>query len=127
MGTGLELLRTATGEMADAAERAAKLGGEIRTVSRPAPGDVAAAGTVLLNVREVVQTTSKQISQLGELSVSIDDFVELIKRISSPDQPAGTERGDRSRTSGRARAGLRGGGRRGAPAGRRVGGGRRRK
>jgi len=27
--------------------------------------------------------TSKQISQLGELSASIDDFVELIKRISS--------------------------------------------
>jgi len=26
---------------------------------------VAAAGTVLLNVREVVQTTSKQISQLA--------------------------------------------------------------
>src|SRR6185312_14186035 len=83
MGTGLELLRTATGEMADAAERAAKLGGEIRTVADRHRGDVATAGTVLLNVREVVQTTSKQISQLGELSVSIDDFVELIKRISS--------------------------------------------
>ena len=83
MGTGLELLRTATGEMADAAERAAKLGEEIRTVADRHRGDVAAAGTVLLNVREVVQTTSKQISHLGELSVSIDDFVELIKRISS--------------------------------------------
>jgi len=54
--------------MADAAERAAKLGGEIRTVADRHRGDVAAAGTVLLNVREVVQTTSKQISQLGELS-----------------------------------------------------------
>src|SRR5207244_1402156 len=43
----------------------------------------AAAGSVLLNVREVVQTTSKQVTQLGDLSASIDDFVELIKRISS--------------------------------------------
>src|SRR5256885_567729 len=83
MGTGLDALRTATGDMADAAERAAKLGEEIRTVADRHRGDVAAAGSVLLNVREVVQTTSNQISQLGELSVSIDDFVELIKRISS--------------------------------------------
>src|SRR2546427_12098118 len=60
--------------------RAAKLGEEIRTVADRHRGDVAAAGSVLLNVREVVQTTSKQISQLGELSASIDDFVELIKR-----------------------------------------------
>jgi len=83
MGTGLDALRTATGDMADAAERAAKLGEEIRTVADRHRGDVAAAGSVLLNVREVVQTTSKQIGQLGDLSVSIDDFVELIKRISS--------------------------------------------
>ena len=83
MGTGLETLRAATGEMADAAERAAQLGEEIRTVADRHRGDVAAAGNVLLNVREVVQTTSKQVSQLGELSASIDDFVELIKRISS--------------------------------------------
>jgi len=83
MGTGLDALRGATDDMADAAERAAKLGEEIRTVADRHRGDVAAAGSVLLNVREVVQTTSKQISQLGELSASIDDFVELIKRISS--------------------------------------------
>src|SRR6266487_1554780 len=83
MGTGLNTLRAATGDMADAAERAAKLGEEIRTVADRHRGDVAAASSVLLNVREVVQTTSKQIGQLGELSVSIDDFVELIKRISS--------------------------------------------
>jgi methyl-accepting chemotaxis protein len=83
MGTGLETLRSASGDMAEAAERAAKLGEEIRTVADRHRGDVAAAGSVLLNVREVVQTTSKQISQLGDLNTSIDDFVELIKRISS--------------------------------------------
>src|SRR5207247_10880867 len=53
------------------------------TVADRHRGEVASAGSVLLNVREVVHTTSNQISQLGELSVSIDDFVELIKRISS--------------------------------------------
>ncbi|HVH67271.1 MAG TPA: HAMP domain-containing methyl-accepting chemotaxis protein [Gemmatimonadales bacterium] len=83
MGTGLEQLRAATGDMAEAAGRAAQLGEEIRTVADRHRGDVAAAGTVLLDVREVVQTTSKQITQLGELSAAIDDFVELIKRISS--------------------------------------------
>jgi methyl-accepting chemotaxis protein len=83
MGGGLEKLRTATGDMADAAERAAQLGEEIRAVADRHRGDVAAAGTVLLDVREVVQTTSKQIAQLSELGTSIDDFVDLIKRISS--------------------------------------------
>ncbi len=83
MGTGLEGLRAAIGEMADAAERAAQLGEEIRSVADRNRSDVAAAGSVLLNVREVVQTTSKQVTQLGDLSASIDDFVELIKRISS--------------------------------------------
>jgi methyl-accepting chemotaxis protein len=83
MGTGLEELRAATGDMAEAAGRAAQLGEEIRTVADRHRGDVAAAGTVLLSVREVVQTTSKQVAQLGELGAAIDDFVELIKRISS--------------------------------------------
>lgn len=83
MGTGLEQLRKATGEMAEAAERAAQLGAEIREVADRHRGDVAAAGTALLDVREVVQTTSTQIAQLATLSAAIDDFVELIKRISS--------------------------------------------
>jgi methyl-accepting chemotaxis protein len=81
--TGIDELRRATAEMADAAERAAQLGEEIRTVAERHRGDVAAAGSALLDVREVVQTTSKQVAQLAELSASIDDFVDLIKRISS--------------------------------------------
>ncbi len=79
----LSAVSDAIGEMADAAERAAQLGEEIRSVADRNRSDVAAAGSVLLNVREVVQTTSKQVTQLGDLSASIDDFVELIKRISS--------------------------------------------
>src|SRR6266516_995805 len=67
MGTGIEELRKATADMAEAAERAAQLGEEIRTVAERHRGDVAAAGS----------------AQLAELSASIDDFVDLIKRISS--------------------------------------------
>ncbi len=83
MGTGLEELRLAATEMAEAADRTARLGEEIRTVADRHRGDVAAAGKALLDVREVVQTTSRQISELAQLSAAIDDFVDLIKRISS--------------------------------------------
>src|SRR5438132_919162 len=83
MGSSLDELRTATGQMAELAERAAQLGEEIRTVADRHRGDVAAAGTALLDVREVVQTTSKQITELAAQSAAIDDFVDLIKRISS--------------------------------------------
>jgi methyl-accepting chemotaxis protein len=83
MGTGLEKLGRSTGDMAEAADRAAQLGEEIRTVADRHRGDVAAASGVLLDVREVVRTSSKQIEQLSDLSAAIDDFVALIKRISS--------------------------------------------
>ena len=83
IGTGLEQLRQATIEMADAAERVALLGEEIRTVATQHRGDVASASTVLLDVREVVQTTSKQVAELAQQAGAIDDFVDLIRRISS--------------------------------------------
>ncbi len=83
MGTGLEQLRHATAEMGDSAERVAQLAEEIRVVANRHRGDVAAAGSALLDVREVVQTTSKQVAELTAQSGAIDDFVDLIKRISS--------------------------------------------
>jgi methyl-accepting chemotaxis protein len=83
MQTGIEQLRRAGAEMGEAAARVARLGEEIRTVADRHRGDVAAAGSVLLDVREVVQTTSTQVTQLAEQSAAIDDFVDLIKRISS--------------------------------------------
>jgi methyl-accepting chemotaxis protein len=83
IGTGLQELQSATAQMTEAAERAGQLGAEIRSVADRQRGDVGAAGSALLDVREVVQTTSKQIAQLIVLSAAIDDFVDLIKRISS--------------------------------------------
>jgi methyl-accepting chemotaxis protein len=83
IGSGLASLGRATTETADAAERVARLGEEIRTVADGQRGSVAAASSVLLDVREVVQTTSKQVSQLATQIAAIDDFVDLIRRISS--------------------------------------------
>jgi methyl-accepting chemotaxis protein len=81
--SALEQLRRVTTEMADAASRVAHLGEEIRTVADRHRNDVAAAGTTLLDVREVVRTTATEVTQLAQQSAAIDDFVELIKRISS--------------------------------------------
>lgn len=81
--SALEQQRRATTEMADAAARVARLGEEIRTVADRHRNDVAAAGSTLLDVREVVRTTATEVTQLAQQSAAIDDFVELIKRISS--------------------------------------------
>jgi len=81
--SALAQLRGATSEMADAAARVARLGEEIRTVADRHRNDIAAAGTTLLDVREVVRTTGTEVTQLAEQSTAIDDFVDLIKRISS--------------------------------------------
>ena len=79
----LEQQRKATAEMADAASQVARLGEEIRTVADRHRNDIAAAGKTLLDVREVVRTTGTEVTQLAEQSAAIDDFVDLIKRISS--------------------------------------------
>ena len=81
--SALEQQRRVTAEMSDAASRVARLGEEIRTVADRHRNDVAAAGTTLLDVREVVRTTATEVTQLAEQSAAIDDFVDLIKRISS--------------------------------------------
>lgn len=81
--TALEQLSHATRDMASAAERVARLGEEIRAVADSHRADIAQAGTSLLAVREVVQTTSTQITQLAEQSAAIDELADLIKRISS--------------------------------------------
>lgn len=80
---GLGRLREAMGEMELAAGRVAELGEEIRGVADRHRGDVTAARGALLGVREVVQTASGHIAQLAQQSVAIDDFVDLVKRISS--------------------------------------------
>ncbi|HTI06438.1 MAG TPA: HAMP domain-containing methyl-accepting chemotaxis protein [Gemmatimonadales bacterium] len=79
----LEQQRATTAEMSDAASRVARLGEEIRAVADRHREDIATAGNTLLDVREVVRTTATEVTQLAEQSAAIDDFVDLIKRISS--------------------------------------------
>src|SRR5258708_19521768 len=109
MERGLEHLHAAAADMAAAASQVARLGDEIRTVANRHRGDVAAAGSALLDVREVVKTTSQHVGELAHQSEAIDDFVGLIKRISSqtnlpplnppiePPRPAGPARGSPGR------------------------------
>jgi methyl-accepting chemotaxis protein len=80
---GLEQLRHGVGDLAEAAGRAAGLGEEIRIAASRHGDDIQRAGESLLTVREVVMTTAQQVSQLVDQSAAIDDFVDLIRRISS--------------------------------------------
>ena len=59
------------------------MGAEIHRVAARYREDVGAAATTLLGVSDVVQTTATQLEQLERQSESIDEFVVLIKRISS--------------------------------------------
>lgn len=83
MQGALSRLSRATTAMAEAAADVARLGEAIRGVAERHHGDVTQAARALLDVREVVHTTSQQIAQLAAQSASIDDFVDLIRRISS--------------------------------------------
>src|ERR1043166_7983202 len=56
---GLERQRATTAEMSEAASRVARLGEEIRAVADRHREDIATAGNTLLDVREVVRTTSR--------------------------------------------------------------------
>jgi methyl-accepting chemotaxis protein len=80
---GLEKLRRAAGDMAEASARTSRLGEEIRFAATRHRDDVHAAGESLLGVREVVLTTAQQVTRLVDQSAAIDDFVDLIRRISS--------------------------------------------
>ena len=83
MQGALSRLARATTAMSEAAADVARLGEAIRGVAERHHEDVAQAARALLDVREVVHTTSQQVSQLASQSAAIDDFVDLIRRISS--------------------------------------------
>jgi methyl-accepting chemotaxis protein len=83
MQGALSRLARATTAMADAAGDVTRLGEAIRGVAARHHGDVTQAARALLDVREVVHTTSQQVAQLASQSAAIDDFVDLIRRISS--------------------------------------------
>ncbi len=83
VGSGLTTLGEAAAGMADEAARVATLAEAIRAVAGRHQGAVATASGVLLGIREVVETTSRQVSELATQTAAVDDFVDLIRRISS--------------------------------------------
>ena len=80
-------LLTSLKEIADAnaaaSARVAELGDRIQELAARHRGDVAAAGRSLLDVREVVRTSSDQVQELARFSEPITAFIDLIKQISS--------------------------------------------
>jgi methyl-accepting chemotaxis protein len=68
---------------ATASARMVELGDRIRELAARHRGDVAAAGQTLLDVREVVGTSARQVQELARLSEPITEFIDLIRQISS--------------------------------------------
>jgi methyl-accepting chemotaxis protein len=68
---------------AAASTRMVELGERIRELAARHQGDVAAAGQTLLDIREVVATSARQVQELTRLSEPITAFIDLIRQISS--------------------------------------------
>jgi methyl-accepting chemotaxis protein len=68
---------------AGASARVLALGERIRQLAARHRTDVAAAGQTLLDIREVVDTSARQVQELARLSEPITDFIDLIRQISS--------------------------------------------
>ncbi len=76
-------LRGAATTNLEVARRVAEVGGRIRNLAQRHGEDVTAAGDALLNLGEVVQVSAAQVEELDKLSESIDEFVDMIKQVSS--------------------------------------------
>lgn len=68
---------------ADVARRVARLGKDIHRAATTHSQDMGRAAELLGQVEGIVEQTAGQVDQLARLSVQIDDFVDLIKRIAS--------------------------------------------
>jgi methyl-accepting chemotaxis protein len=68
---------------AGASARVLELGERIRDLAARHQADVAQAGQALLDIREVVGTSARQVQELARLSEPITDFIDLIRQISS--------------------------------------------
>lgn len=68
---------------AEVARRVADLGRDIHRLAAVHERDMRVAATTLGQVQGVVEQSASQVEELARLSVQIDDFVDLIKRIAS--------------------------------------------
>ncbi len=81
--TATETLQDAVQRNAEVAGKVADVGSRIHRLAVRHREDVSAAGTTLLDLGSVVQTSAQQVEQLAALSASIDEFVDRIKQVSS--------------------------------------------
>lgn len=79
----LDVIRQRAEEMTETSERVSALGDRIATLADTRREDIRKALTMLLDVREVAETSAKQVNQLDESSERITDFVETIQAIAS--------------------------------------------
>ena len=68
---------------ADVARRVAHLGRDIHRLAATYERDMTAAANTLGQVQGIVEQSAGQVEDLARLSIQIDDFVDLIKRIAS--------------------------------------------
>ena len=66
-----------------AATQVVELSNRIQQLAAHHQADVTAAGQTLLDVREVVRTSTQEVQELARLSEPITAFIDLIKQISS--------------------------------------------
>jgi methyl-accepting chemotaxis protein len=66
-----------------ASARVLELGERIQQLAARNQADVAAAGETLMDIREVVGTSTRQVQELARVSEPISDFIDLIRQISS--------------------------------------------
>ena len=78
-----ERLATSAGTNAELARRVAERGQDIHRLAARYQRDVAAAAKALLDLGAVVQQSAGQVDALDQRSESINEFVDVIKQISS--------------------------------------------
>jgi methyl-accepting chemotaxis protein len=79
----LVTLRDTAQSNSNAARRVVDVGERIRRLAEYHKGDVHNASRALLDVREVVRTSTDQVQSLARTSRAITEFIDLIKQISS--------------------------------------------
>jgi len=68
---------------ADLASQVSQMGTRIHQIAARHGRDITAAGTALIELGKLVQKSADQTEHLEQLSESIDEFVDLIKQVSS--------------------------------------------
>jgi methyl-accepting chemotaxis protein len=79
----MDHLATLARKNADVTQRVVTLGQQIRRLADDRRREMATAGASIADVRTVVERSARQVEELERLTAAIDDFIDLIKRISS--------------------------------------------